>query len=161
MCTESNRKRTQLRIARHPRTPPAPCSFEQTLGDASTLSEGGAPRLAAEATERDKVRPTTGQFRQGRKSARLGALLRAIETARCAAPSGASVSAAISIRRRSRIPLSRLDACEGRADADEQVILVEWLAQVADNPISQRARPNAVVRVSRDQNGRNGLACCL
>src|SRR5215467_14205851 len=45
-----------------------------------------------------------------------------------------------------------------RTDTGEQVILVEWFAQVTDDPILQRALPHCVVRVSRHQNSRYGLS---
>jgi DNA-binding NtrC family response regulator len=43
-------------------------------------------------------------------------------------------------------------------DASNQVILVERLAQVTNDPIHQRALPHTVVGVSRDQSGRDGLS---
>jgi PAS domain S-box-containing protein len=45
-----------------------------------------------------------------------------------------------------------------RADTSEQVVLVERLAQITNNPIPQRALPRAVVGVSRDQNSRDDLS---
>jgi hypothetical protein len=47
---------------------------------------------------------------------------------------------------------------ERRADTSEQVVLVERLAQITDDPIAQRALSHAVVGVSRDKNGRYGLS---
>src|SRR5215471_13203998 len=47
-----------------------------------------------------------------------------------------------------------------RTDTGEQVVLVEWFAQVTDNPIPQRALPHCVVRIGRDQNSRYGLSRC-
>src|SRR5215831_12393897 len=47
---------------------------------------------------------------------------------------------------------------ERRVDTSEQVVLVEWLAQVTNHPIPQRALPRAVVRVRGDQNGRYALS---
>ena len=43
-------------------------------------------------------------------------------------------------------------------DAAEQVVLVERLGQAADDPGLQRTRPDSVIRVSRDQDGGNGVA---
>src|SRR5215471_9305559 len=47
-----------------------------------------------------------------------------------------------------------------RTDTGEQVVLVEWFAQVTDDPILQRALPHCVVRVCRHQNSRYGLSRC-
>jgi len=43
-------------------------------------------------------------------------------------------------------------------DANEQVVLVEWLGQVADDAGLQRARPYAVIGVGGNQDGGNGDA---
>ena len=45
-------------------------------------------------------------------------------------------------------------------DAAEQVVLVERLGQVADDPGLQRARPAFLVVMGRDQDGGNGMARC-
>src|SRR6266446_9053353 len=55
-------------------------------------------------------------------------------------------------------PPAATGVCQSRADASEQVVLVKRLAQVTDYPGSQRALPNAVVRIRRDQDGWNGLS---
>jgi len=47
---------------------------------------------------------------------------------------------------------------QGRADTNQQIVFVEWLSQVANDAGTQRARPNVVVRVSGDQDRRNGAA---
>src|SRR5215469_13651474 len=56
----------------------------------------------------------------------------------------------------SLVSLSFLSNTERRLDASKKVLLVERLDQVTNNPVSQRALSHAVVRVSRDQNGRDG-----
>src|SRR6516164_4610259 len=53
--------------------------------------------------------------------------------------------------------LSFLSNTERRLDASKKVVLVERLDQVTNNPVSQRALSHAVVRVSRNQNGRYGF----
>src|SRR5205823_10003498 len=56
------------------------------------------------------------------------------------------------------LPPAAPGICQSRADASEQIILLEGLAQVTNDAGSQRALPNAVVRIRRDQDGRNGLS---
>ena len=45
-------------------------------------------------------------------------------------------------------------------DANEQVVLVEWLGQVANDPGFQRARPHAVIGIGGNQDGGNRDAGC-
>ncbi|MGB9644514.1 MAG: hypothetical protein WCB44_05195 [Stellaceae bacterium] len=47
---------------------------------------------------------------------------------------------------------------QSRADASEQIILLKGFAQVTNDAGRERALPNAIVRVRRDQDGRNGLS---
>ena len=47
-----------------------------------------------------------------------------------------------------------------RTDTGEQVVLVEWFAQVTNDAILQRALPHCGVRISRHQNSRYSLSRC-
>src|SRR6266446_6789577 len=55
-------------------------------------------------------------------------------------------------------PPAATGTCQSRADASEQIILLKGFAQVTNDAGSQRALPNAIVRIRRDQDGRNGLS---
>jgi hypothetical protein len=55
-------------------------------------------------------------------------------------------------------PPAATGVCQSRADASEQILLLKGLAQVTNDSGSQRALPNAVVRIRRGQDGWNGLS---
>jgi hypothetical protein len=52
-------------------------------------------------------------------------------------------------------PPAATGICQSRADASEQIVLLKGLAQVTKDAGSQRALPDAVVRIRRDRHGWN------
>jgi len=54
-------------------------------------------------------------------------------------------------------PPAATSGCQSRADASERIILRKGLAQLTDDTGGGCALPNAVVRILRDQHGRNRL----